>query len=184
VLDDLAGTDHAVDRGASDRAVDAAERLQRALGFALRQLNRRERTVAEIRGHLERREVDPETAEAAIAALLEDGYLDDARYARLFAEDKRELEQWGADRIRRTLAQRGIEHQLIETAVSADGTEDAGSELKRALEILRRRFPVAPRERRDRDRALGMLIRKGYGGELALDALSAYARESGGATLR
>ncbi len=36
---------------------------------------------------------------------------------------------------------------------------------------------MPPRERRDRDRALGMLIRKGYDSELALDALAAHVRE-------
>jgi len=44
--------------------------------------------------------------------------------------------------------------------------------------LLRRRFPTPPRERRDRDRALGALIRKGFESKLALDALSAYARGS------
>ena len=50
------------------------------------------------------------------------------------------------------------------------------SELDRALALLRRRFPSPPRDRRERDRALGVLIRKGYDSELALDALAAHAR--------
>jgi SOS response regulatory protein OraA/RecX len=50
--------------------------------------------------------------------------------------------------------------------------------MERALEILRRRFPSPPRERRDRDRALAVLLRKGYEPELALDALTAHARAS------
>jgi regulatory protein len=50
------------------------------------------------------------------------------------------------------------------------------SELDRALGLLRRRFPDPPQDRRDRNRALGMLLRKGYESELALDALAAYAR--------
>jgi regulatory protein len=41
---------------------------------------------------------------------------------------------------------------------------------------LRRRFPEPPEDRRERNRALGMLMRKGYESELALDALAAYAR--------
>jgi hypothetical protein len=35
---------------------------------------------------------------------------------------------------------------------------------------------VAPADRRERERALGVLLRKGYESELALDALHAYAR--------
>ena len=34
----------------------------------------------------------------------------------------------------------------------------------------------SPADRRERERALGVLLRKGYESELALDALSAYAR--------
>ncbi len=37
----------------------------------------------------------------------EQGYLDDARFARMFVADKRELEQWGRERIRRGLLARG-----------------------------------------------------------------------------
>jgi regulatory protein len=154
------------------------ERLQQALEFAHRYLNRCERTVSEVRGQLGRHAVDATTAAGAIEILLDAGYLDDARYARLFAEDKRELEQWGADRIRRTLLGRGIEHELIEDVLSRPGSE---GELERALALLRRRFPSPPQDRRERDRALGVLLRKGYDGELALDALSVHARETDGA---
>jgi regulatory protein len=144
------------------------------LELAYRYLNRRDRTEGEVRTHLTGKCVDPGAAEDAVATLREQGYLDDARYARLFAEDKRALEGWGTERIRDALALRGIDRELIEAAVAADG----GAEMERALEILRRRFPSPPRERRDRDRALAVLLRKGYDTELALDALTAHARAS------
>jgi hypothetical protein len=44
--------------------------------------------------------------------------------------------------------------------------------------ILRRRFPVAMQARRDRDRALGVLLRKGYEEEVAIEALAIHAREA------
>ena len=144
------------------------------LELAYRYLNRRDRTEGEVRTHLTGKGVDPGAAEDAVATLREQGYLDDARYARLFAEDKRALEGWGTERIRGTLALRGIDRELIDAAVAADG----GDEMERALEILRRRFPSPPRERRDRDRALAVLLRKGYDTELAMDALTAHARAS------
>ena len=109
----------------------------------------------------------------AVGELLENGYLDDARYARLFAEDKRALEQWGAERIRRELVRRGIDRELIASALAAGETE---SELDRALALLRQRFPAPCSDRRERDRALGMMMRKGYDSEVALDALAAHAR--------
>ena len=146
------------------------------LELAYRYLNRCDRTESEVRRHLAGKGVEPDAAEDAIATLRDQGYLDDARYARLFAEHERALEGWGSERIRGTLALRGIDRELIDAAVQADG--GPGAEMDRALEILRLRFPSLPRERRDRDRALAVLLRKGYDIELALDALTAHARAS------
>ncbi len=157
------------------------DRLQRSLELAYSYLNRRDRTVNEMRRYLSQHGGGGEPTEQAIELLIEQGYLDDSRYASLFAQDKRELEQWGGKRIRRALLERGIDRELVDQ-VTAPG--EAGGELDRALSLLRRRFPEPPRERRERDRALGMLLRKGYDGELALDALAAYARGDAEASIR
>ncbi len=157
---------------------EADERSQRALEFSFAHLNRRERTVAELRLHLERKGITAEAAEGCVRTLLEDGYLDDGRFALMFVHDRRELDGWGSERIRRELATRGVRRDLVETALEQHEAEwgTGESELDRALALLRRRFPSPPRERRDRDRALGVLIRKGFDSELALDALAAHAR--------
>lgn len=150
---------------------------QRALELAQRYVARRERTVSEVRRHLLGGEVDDESATAVIEELVEQGSLDDARFARLFVQDKRELEQWGSERIRRGLLVRGIDRELAEEAL---GSDDPGmpqcTDLDRALGLLRQRFPVPPRGRRDRERALGLLLRKGYNPDLAIEALSAQRR--------
>jgi regulatory protein len=154
--------------------LDEDERLQHALAIAYRYLNRRERTVAEVRRRLERAGVAAADVERAIAALLEQNCLSDERFVELFVQDKRELEQWGSERIERALALKGIDRSLARQATSAFATQ---SELSRAVELLRRRFPSPPADRRERERALGVLLRKGYDSELALDALAAHARE-------
>jgi regulatory protein len=152
----------------------AGDPIQEAVADAYRYLNRRERTQAEMRAYLEGTGVDARDAEQAIATLVEDGQLDDARFARLLIEDKRSLEGWGNDRIRQALLGHGIDPDLIEAVLAEQGDD---GEMTRALEFLRRRFPAPARDRRERDRALGMLVRKGYDVELALDAIAAHARE-------
>jgi regulatory protein len=152
---------------------DAADQLQRALELAYRHLNRRERTEAEMRRRLEQAEFAAPVIEETIATLVDHGVLNDRRFARLFVEDKRTLERWGSDRITRALVQRGIDRDLIADALANETTQD---ELERALELLRERFPNPPRDRRERDRALGVMLRKGYDTELAVDALAAHAR--------
>jgi regulatory protein len=148
--------------------------VQEALDRAYRYLAHRDRTVHEIRTHLERAGVGEAAIEEAVRVLSELEYLDDARFALRFTEDKRELEAWGAERIERRLIALGVDREHIRTAL-ADGSE-SGGELDRALALLRRRFAGPPDGHRDRDRALGVLLRKGYEPDLALEALASWSR--------
>jgi regulatory protein len=160
-------------------AISEQERLQIALDLAYAYLNARDRTVSEVRQRLERRGVSEAMSEKVSRTLGEQGFLDDTRFARLFVADKRALEQWGSERIRRGLVSRGIDRHLADAALAEEPEavdEEPESELDRALALLRRRFPDPPQDRRDRNRALGMLLRKGYESELAYDALSAHTR--------
>ena len=163
---------------AADRTPEAHEppgdeaSLQRALELAYGFLAKRDRTVSETRARLESAGVDPATAEEAIATLAEQGYLDDARYARRFAEDRRHLDGWGSARIQQRLRQLGVPREVIEAAVS----RPPEAELEGALQVLSRRFPAGRCDRQERDRALGVLLRRGYDFELACDALRAHTR--------
>jgi len=143
------------------------------LSVALAYLNRRERTVAEVRAKLEGAEFGDAEIDLTITELLELNMLDDRRYARIFVEDKRTLEQWGTERISRALNERGIDRELIAEALAGEPGE---SELTRAVELLGQRFPAPPQEWRDRERAFGVLVRKGYDTEIASDAIRAWSR--------
>jgi regulatory protein len=152
----------------------------RALELSYALINTRERTVCEVRRHLVGKGVSTEVVDTTVEILCDQGLLDDRRFAELFAADKRELEQWGSERIRISLAARGVESDLVQAVLAeteqGDGDGGGEGELDRALGVLRRRFPTPPQDRRERDRALGVLLRKGYKSELALDALREYTR--------
>jgi regulatory protein len=156
------------------RASDPQAQLQAALDLSFTYLGHRDRTVAEVRRHLERKRVEPAGIDAAIEELERMQYLDDARFARRFAEDRRRLDAWGADRIERRLLALGVEPGLAGAAI-AEG--DGHDELAAAVDVLRRRVRRAPRTDRDRERALGVLARRGYELELAYDAVRAFERE-------
>lgn len=163
---------HDDDSAPPTRAVDPEARLQHARDLAWRALNRRDRTVAELARGLAAKRVEPEAIEIVVGELREQGYLDDERYARQFADERRRLDGWGAERIERRLRALGVQPGLIAAAVAE---RDAGGELEAALALLRRRFPDPPATPRDRDRALGVLVRKGYELELAYDAVRRHA---------
>jgi len=153
-------------------ALDPEQRLQHALDLAFRYLTRRDRTVLEMRRYLEGKRVEPDVIEEALAHLGREGYVDDARFARQFAEDKRLLEEWGADRIERRLLTLGVPAALVREAVEARGR---GSEIEAAQALLQRRFPTLDDDPRERRRAYGVLVRKGYDQELAWEAIRAHA---------
>jgi regulatory protein len=109
---------------------------------------------------------DPEIEEV-IALLVEAGAIDDAGFARRYAEDKRELAGWGPDRISRALEGRGIPPEHIEAALVG---EDEEAQLQRAVALLGDRGLSCAGER-ERERALALLVRRGYPLELAYEAV-------------
>lgn len=155
------------------QGLDPELALQEAIDLAFRYLDRRDRTVLEMRRYLEGKRVEPSAIEHALTRLGEQGYLDDARFAQQFADDKRLLDEWGADRIERRLAALGVPADVVRDAVA---TRDRAGELAAAIALLQRRFPRLGDDPRERARAHGVLARKGYETELAWDALRAHAR--------
>jgi regulatory protein len=147
--------------------------LQHGLDLSYRYLGHRDRTVAELRRHLEGKRVEPDTIDEVVAELHEQGYLDDARFAQRFAEDRRTLDAWGAERIERKLREAGVAAEHIEAALS---TQTANEAREAAIDLLRRRLSEPPRDDRGRERALGLLVRRGYDLELAYDAVRAFER--------
>jgi regulatory protein len=157
---------------AGSRLLDPEMRVQHGRDLAWRALNRRDRTVAEMARLLAGKRVEPVVIDEVVGELIEQGYLDDARYAQRFAEDRRRLDGWGAERIERRLRSLGVDADSLDAAI---GSQDHADELEAAVALLRRRFPAPPSTPRDCERALGMLVRKGYELELAHDALRRHA---------
>lgn len=138
-----------------------------AFEHALEALGRKERTAAELEELLGARGFEPEEVAGAIERLRSIGELDDARFARRYAEDKRELRGWGPERIREALEGRGIRPDLVEAALADDGHDD---QLARAVELLGRRGERLDDDR-SRARALAHLTRRGYDYEVAYAAV-------------
>jgi regulatory protein len=143
-----------------------------AYELALKALSRKERTESELRGWLAERGVEAAEVEEVIALLGEAGAIDDAGFARRYAEDKRELAGWGPGRIAEALEARGVAREHVEAAL---GGEDESAQLERAVGLLSDRDMSCDSER-ERERALGLLVRRGYSLELAYDAVRSAER--------
>jgi regulatory protein len=145
------------------------------LELALAALARKERTVAELGAWLDARGCDPEATEATLSHLIEIGQLDDAAFARRFAEDKRELRGWGPDRIAEALEARDVGADEIAAALAVDPAED---QIERAVKLLADR-DASVGDEAGRGRALALLVRRGYDSEVAYEAVRRAERAGG-----
>jgi regulatory protein len=143
-----------------------------ALSLALGALAQKERTVAELGEWLRGRGVEAEQADEVVEGLIEGGVIDDARYAQRYAEDKRELQGWGSERIRSALLERGISAEDAEEALGEGGE----AEIDQAVRLLRDRGS-ALEAAAERQRALGLLARRGYEAEVAYEAIRRARRD-------
>ena len=117
------------------------ERLQR-------QCARMEYCVSDIRRKaLQRLEFDAESAEQVVAALVDEGFVDDRRYAAAFAREKSALSGWGPVKIRSALLARGVSREAVLEALEAVDPDRAAARLEKVLEAKWRTLRDDPQGR-------------------------------------
>lgn len=94
----------------AEKAQDDARRLMRGWGLAERD------------------------AEAVLAKLVRDRFIDDARYAGAFVREKLRLSGWGEYKIRTALQRKRIARGLIDAALAEADRPDMGDRLRQQLE--------------------------------------------------
>ncbi len=118
-------------------------------------LERKERTVAELRQYFRTRGEPPEAVEAAIARLYEMGLLDDARYAQRYIEGPARRKGFGRNRIFRELAAKGVDADLAHAALQ--DFHEADSEYELLARAGRRKWDEFMRAGVPADKARGRL---------------------------
>lgn len=130
--------------------------LQRALAL----LVRREHSRKELTRKLAARGIESEAASAAVDRLTGDGWQSDARFAEMLVRTRVAHSQ-GPVRIRAELGSHGLDHDAIETAMSAF----EGSWRQIAQDLARRRFGSGLVSQPHRRKAADFLYRRGFDGE-------------------
>jgi regulatory protein len=171
------GRELTADDVAEIRAASSAERV---MGDAYRLLGHRARSREELRRRLVAKEHDEAVVDDALERLAADGFLDDEAFTRSYVADKRRLEGWGVERIRRGLRELGVDGAVVDQ-VLGEGAEDDGTELDRALALLRKRgAPELPLEAARR-RAYQALQRRGFSSATAYAAVRIWVEEAASA---
>ena len=79
-------------------------------------------------------EGDEEAAARVVASLVEDRYVDDARYASAFAREKAQIQGWGPVKIRFQLRAKGVKDSVITEALQEVEPQRAQDKLEKVLQ--------------------------------------------------
>ncbi|MDQ4006168.1 MAG: recombination regulator RecX [Actinomycetota bacterium] len=145
---------------------------------ALRLLSVRSRSRTELMHRLRRAGYESEEIEEALSDLERVGLIDDERFAREVAEDRRKR-GYGPRAGMAALRQKGVDRAVAERVVEESQPED---EEDRAAEVARARWPrlsnlEPPVARR---RLLDFLLRRGFDFQVARDACRRVIEEGDG----
>lgn len=156
----------------------ATEYHNKALQLALRYLDSRPRSAAELRDKLIGKEIPPEAIDSALVRLQELGLVDDAAFARYWVENRQILRPRGTQALRDELRRKGIDRSLIETTVRdeelvGDQSEGAWKLARKAL----RKYAQSPDKHTFQRRMGGYLQRRGFGFDVIRPILDELWRE-------
>ncbi len=112
---------------------EVKEALQKAAMFCAYQ----ERTQQEVRDRLKGWSVFGDDAEAVIAELIEQNYLNEGRFAKAFAGGKFRIKGWGKRKITQHLKQRGIAGYNLDAAMKEIAPTDYRDTLTSLLDKKR-----------------------------------------------
>ncbi len=113
------------------KALTGAELSQRCYDAALRYLDYRPRSQAELKQRLARRGFDGENVEATLARLQEQGLVDDLVFARFWQENRQAFNPRSRWLVRRELKAKGVADEVIERVVA--DVDDENSAYQAAL---------------------------------------------------
>ena len=149
---------------------------------AIKILARRAHSVSEMKKALIRRTANEDLIQKVIARLKQNGYIDDARYAKQFALQRTEGRKQGKFRVARDLRARGVPDRHIEAALeeAAQNTDEAAVVRQRIARKLRASRGPDTREKVD-DRKLASLyrslLRAGFSADVIRRELKSLTRE-------
>lgn len=121
---------------------------QKSLARLQRLCSKAEYCLSDIRRKaLKDMEGDADAADRIVASLLEDRYVDDARYAVAFAREKANIQGWGPIKIRFQLRAKGVSEADITAALEEVEPQKAADKLDRLLAAKAKSLEGDPQKR-------------------------------------
>jgi regulatory protein len=155
-------------------ALEQEEALESAHEKALRFLEPRPRSAAEVKQHLAKKKIPPAVADRIVARLTEAGLLDDAAFAKYWVENREQFKPRAARALRFELRQKGLASAAIAEAI---GNIDESESAYRAGRARAQRWRNLE-QREFMEKLTAFLVRRGFAYAVAKDAVTRLWRES------
>lgn len=150
--------------------MDDVEKTKKA---ALRLLGFRPRSESELRRRLAQKQLPREAVETVVDQLKKERWVDDEKFARLYALSRMQSGSFGKGRVRRELTQRGLTGALVERGMTAiadiDETAVARGLVEKRLATMRGLSADAKKRRLH-----GFLLRRGFSVQVVFKVLSGF----------
>lgn len=116
------------------RAERKAKTPEQALASLMRLASRGERSSGDALRLMRGWGIDHAAQQKILRTLMDQKFIDDRRYAEAYVREKSGLNGWGAYKIRRMLASKGISGEIAERALAQIGRDESTAKLARMLE--------------------------------------------------
>ncbi len=138
---------------------------QEALAKAMRYCAYQERCHYEVSTKLSNLALDNSVIEEVMAKLIEEGFLNEERYAKVFAEGKFHLKKWGKLKIQKALVDKRVSETCISRGLDEIPEQDYHDTLE---ELIRKKGPEikSSNDYQWKHKLATFVIRKGYEPEL------------------
>jgi len=132
-----------------------------------------DRCTQEVRTKLATFDMPDSEKEKIVKLLVDEGYLDDERYASTFVRSKIHLKKWGVNKIKMSLKMKGISDEIIGNALSEIDPEIYKDEL---IKVLKAKKINDTDPYKKKAKLAQYAIQKGYEPSLVWDALRHFDR--------
>ncbi len=146
---------------------DEYEQLCKEMAYqqAIYFISYQDRTIKEVRNKLKKCGHDDELIDEMVSLLIDDGYLDDYKYANAFVESK--LKKYGRKKIVYDLVRRGVSKKIIDVVLSdSNMDEQINTALECANKKLRQMEDSKINPYKKKQRVYALLCRRGYDYEI------------------
>lgn len=133
---------------------------------------RQERSHTEVKRKLYALGVMGKAKDAVLALLIEEGFINEKRFAEAFVSGKFEIKGWGKRKIMQGLRQRGVDENLAQKALTKTDLNNYLEKMNLILERYAQRIKL--KDAASKAKTARYLLQKGYEPDLVWEAVNRY----------